>query len=153
MEDPPVKGGIRIPVVVPINARERLKNSPKTMPKPRERAHSFATPDRTVKNERSGNVQLSPLAAAAKQSDASQWKTNALNFHEQVAVEVERLVRTVEDKEAANKASGALSQARIPHGSRNKINPERFSQKAEQVVTLLQRIHLEHPIHLHPPPT
>lgn len=151
--DPRVFGGVKIAIDVPANAREALKRSPKTLPKPlgpRERASTFATglrsPLKQAKEEQPGPT-------ATKQSDIGQWKTKALIFYEQIVQEVERLLRTVEDKEAADKANETLKRAMIPQGSRSKANPESFSKQAEQVVTLLQRIQLQHPPLLRPPPT
>ena len=152
----PFKGGIKIPVDVPPNAREALKPSPKVLPKPRERARSVAAGS-ALANHAQGEqnrVIKSPAAVlVAKKSDANQWKTKALNFHDQIAQEVERLVQTIEDKEAASKALDTLKKARIPQGTRSMMNPEKFFEKAEQIVTLLQRIQLQHPPLLQPPPT
>ena len=141
---------------MPPNARNALKPSPKILPKPRERARSFAIGSASAnraQGEQSGVVKPSTATVVTNQSDASQWKTKALNFHDQIAREVERLVQTVEDKEAANKAIDALKKARIPQGNRRMVNPEKFLGKADQVVTLLQRIQLQHPPILQPPPT
>lgn len=153
----PIKGGIKIPVDVPPNAREALKPSPKVLPKPtRERAHSVAASSPSAsraQGEQNGIVKSPVTALVANKSDASQWKTKALNIHDKIAREVERLVQTVEDKEAANKAIDILKKARITQGNRRMTNPEVFFEKAEQVVTLLQRIQFQHPPVLQPPPT
>ena len=152
--DPRVFGGVKIAVDVPANAREALKRSPKTLPKPRERASTISTglrsPLKQAKEEKPGVVSRPTVA---KLSDTGQWKTKALIFYDQIVQEVERLLQTVEDKEAADKASDILKRARIPQGSRSKTNPENFSKQAEQVVTLLQRMQLQHPLLLRPPPT
>ena len=158
--DSPIKGGVKIPVDVPPNAREALKPSPKVLPKPRERAHTCsvhvaagsASANRT-QGEQNGVMKSPAAALATKKSDASQWKTKALNFLDHVAQEVERLVQAVEDKEAASKATDTLNKARIPQGNRRMMDPEKFFKKADQVVTLLQRIQFQHPPVLQPPPT
>ena len=92
-------------------------------------------------------------ALVAKKSDVEQWKTKALNFHDQVAQEVERLVQIIEDKGAAIKAIDTLKKAQIPQRNRRMMDPEKFFEKAERVVTLLQRLQLQHPPVLQPPPT
>ena len=151
--DPRVVGGVKLAVDVPPNAREALKRSPKTLPKPRERARSFAaglgSQATEAKEKLRGIVNQSTVS---KQSDANQWKSKALDFHDLVVQEVERLLHTVEDKEAADKANDTLKRARVSPGARSKMNPERFIKQAEQVVTLLQRIQLQHPAVLQPPP-
>lgn len=154
--DSPIKGGIKIPVDVPPNAREALKPSPTVLPKPRERSRSVAAGSASAnraQGEQNGVIKSPSAALAAKKSDASQWKMKALNFHDQIAQEVERLIQTVGNKEAAGKALDTLKNARIPQGTRSMMNPEKFFEKAEQVVTLLQRIQLQHPPLLQPPPT
>jgi hypothetical protein len=153
----PIKGGIKTPVDVPPNARETLKPSPKISPKPRERANSVAagpaSPNRDQGGQNGVTKSLVAALAATKKSDAQQWKTKALKYHAQVVQEIERLIQTVEDKEAANKAIDTLKWARIPQGNLMAMNVEKFFEKAEQVVTLLQRIQLQHPPVLQPPPT
>ena len=150
-----IKGRIKFPVDVPPNAQEALKPSPKVLPKRRERARIVAAGSALAnyaQGEQSVDMKSPAATLASKTSDTNQWKTKALNFHDQIAQEVERLVLTVEDKEAASKAIDTLKKARIPQGNRRMMNPEKFSKKAEQVVTLLQRIQLQHPPVLQPPP-
>ena len=153
--DPRAFGGVKVGVDVPLNARKALKPSPKTLPKPRERARSvievLGSPvNKAAVGERS---RVGSLSTAVKPTAVNEWKIKALNYHDQVVHEVERLLQYVEDKEAADKARDILQNARIPPGNRYKTSPEKFLKQAEQVVTILQRIQLQHPPVLQPPPT
>jgi transaldolase len=94
-------------------------------------------------------VKPSSIAKSAKHDEASEWRRKALDFHEQVHQEIERLICMAEDTEKENVT---LKQARISPGNRSKITPEMFSRKAEPVVTLLQRMQLQQPPIFQPPP-
>lgn len=136
--------GVKIPVAPSVCI-------PKTLPKPRGRSNTMGTSG-------SGTAaidtpQLVKPSSVTKHSDTGGWKTNALDFHDQVLQEVERLIQTVEDKTTAKKACDTLKQARIPHGNRRKMTPENFLEKSKQIVTVIKRIELSGPTILRPPPT
>lgn len=129
-------------------AGKALKTPPKSLPKPtsRERSRSSAGFIDTQ------SLKKPSLVGKGIKSDANEWKMRALNFHDQVVKEVERLIQNVEDKEVLNKACDLLKKVQVPLKSRNKLTPEKFVEKTEPVVTLLQRIELQHPAVLRPPP-
>ena len=145
MASSPPAGSIANRVKIPVVPSASV---PETLPKPRGRSNTMSTSGR--------NVESTPLvkpSSVTKHSDISGWKTNALNFHDQVLQEVERLIKTVEDEATAKKACDTLKRARIPHGNHHKMTPETFLDKAQQTVALLKRIELPGPAVLQPPPT
>lgn len=112
----------------------------------RQRSHTMHLPEITMREG------LKP-SSISKLNDTSGWQANALKFHDQVLHEIERLIQNLKDKASADQARDALKKAQIPHGQRNKVTPEKFLAKAEQAVTILQRIELQGTAVLQPPPT
>ena len=143
---PPVAGGVKIPVDVPKRARELLRSPPKTFAKPRKRSGTTGA---------SEAIDVKPLMKpslipkSAKRSETSDWQKKAWDFFDQVFEEVDRLIQKVEGEATAQKAHDMLKQAWIPRGSREKMTPDKFLEKTELVMTLLQRI--PQPAILQPP--
>ena len=98
-------------------------------------------------------INTLPLKKPSSHTNADGWKKNALDFLEQIFQEVKRLIQIVEDEATSKKARDILRQAWIPHANRQEMTPEKFLEKAQQVVALLQRVELPHPAVPRPPPT
>lgn len=130
----------------PADARESLKPpAPKVLPRPRSHTASGSGMPGIAKNV---------LKSISKHGDANhEWQAKALDYHDQVVQQVERLTQTVGDEATVKKTRNTLKQARISQGNRSKVTPENFWMKAESVMAILQRIELQQPPVLQLPPT
>ena len=108
---------------------------------------------RKPNRERSSSVTVGLLKPSAfTRAKIGGWQAIALNFHDQVFHEVERLIKKIDVETNAIRASDLLKQAQIPSGNRGKMTPEGYTKKTEHLVTLLQRLAPQQVI-LQAPPT
>ena len=128
MASSPAAGSIANRVKIPVVP------SASVLPKPRGSFNTVSTSGRMIES-----VPLAKPSSVTKHSDISRWKENALDLHNQVLQEIERLIKAVEDEATAKKA---CDTAWISHENSRKMTPETFLDKAQQIVTLLKRIEL-----------
>ena len=122
-----------------------VKTPPPTKPKPRSRSFSVSPA--------SGQGKLSELKAAitGKRDKATQWQMKATEFYERILQQIERLLQTVKDEGTVKQVRTSLQS--LHFSSRSKLNPDQFWAKAEELLNLLQRIELQQPPIVNPPPT
>ena len=122
----------------------KAKTPPPIATKPKTRSSSFSVSPASRKP--------SELKAAitGKRDKATQWQMKATEFYERIIKQIERLLQSIKDEGTVKQVSGDLKS--LHFSSRSKLSPDQFWAKAEEVLNLLQRIELQQPPIVNPPP-